>query len=179
MKIHESWYGYDTMTAIFTWPAGTLPRIERAGRYPHDDRGYKYTYLTPTHALHLYGYEAGMRLGTEEIALQPGDATITPAGVESRYDLPRAGRHWCVHFQPAPAAAGWTVDLPLHLRLGAQGARVEDGMRRLAELLARRAGAQRATVEAAASAALLAIILDLAAIAQGGAGDAARARRGV
>ena len=148
------------------WPTRGLPRVERAGNWPLDDRGFGYGYLCPTHALHIYDYTAQVRIGSHEVAVRPGDATLTPAGSESRYDLPLPGRHWCVHFFPEPAA-GERVVLPLHVPLGAHRLRMIDGVRRMAALLALRKGPQQVVVEAAASATMLAVLLELAAMAPG------------
>jgi AraC-like DNA-binding protein len=148
---------------VFTWPNRGLARIERAGHWPLDDRGFEHGYCCPTHALHIYEYSAQVRLGDREIAVRPGDATLTPAGIESRYDLPRPGRHWCIHFFPVPAD-GPAVDLPLHLPLGALRHRLVEGVRRIAALLATPETEARATAEAAAAATLLGMLLELATI---------------
>jgi AraC-like DNA-binding protein len=105
------------MADFLPWPATTPPRLKVAGQFPLSDRGHETTYLGATHALHLHGYAARMRLDKTELDLRPGDLTLTPAGAPSTYDLPAAGRHWCVHFHPVDAASPM-VPLPLHLRLG-------------------------------------------------------------
>jgi AraC family transcriptional regulator len=105
------------MSEVLPWPATTPPRLKVAGQFPLSDRGYPTIYLGRTHALHLHGYAAQMRLGEIELDLHPGDLTLTPAGAPSSYDVAAAGRHWCVHFHPA-TPGGATLALPLHLRLG-------------------------------------------------------------
>lgn len=100
-----------------SWPMTTVPRLRLAGQFRLADRGFETRYLGPAHALHVHGYAGRMRLVGREIELRPGDLTLSPAGQPSAYDLAGPGRHWCVHFQPAPADAE-AMDLPLHLRLG-------------------------------------------------------------
>jgi AraC-like DNA-binding protein len=145
---------------IFSWGLSALPRIERAGNWPLDDRAFEHVYLSLTHALHIYDYAASVRIGELAFEVQPGDATITPAGSASRYHLERPGRHWCVHFHPAGAGAA-AVDIPLQLRLGALRRHVVDAVRRIAGLLSTPLGAQRAAAEAGAAAMMLEVLLEL------------------
>jgi AraC-like DNA-binding protein len=112
----------------FYWPMRTWTQLLCAGRYPLSDRNYQTIYHSRTHALHLYEYHATLRVGTQHIAIAPGDVTISPAGGEAAYDLPRPGHHYCIHFYPV-ALAGQTVTLPLHLTLGAAGRWVIDRIR--------------------------------------------------
>jgi len=95
-----------------------------------------------------------MRLGGREIDLQPGDLTISPAGVASAYDLPAPGRHWCVHFRPTDSAEP-VVALPLHLRLGAAGSYVAEKLAAIARLQARAAADEAALLPRAAAAVAL------------------------
>ncbi|MBW8812269.1 MAG: helix-turn-helix transcriptional regulator [Caulobacterales bacterium] len=124
------------MDATLPWPATTPPRLKVAGQFPLADRAHPTTYLGATHALHLHGYAGRMRLGGTDLALQPGDVTFTPAGMPSSYDLPAAGRHWCVHFHPA-AASGPAIALPLHLPLGPAAAFASERLAAISRLHAR------------------------------------------
>ncbi|RAK58944.1 hypothetical protein DJ021_03570 [Phenylobacterium hankyongense] len=124
------------MDAHLPWPATTPPRLKLASQFPLADKGFGTRYLGPTHALHLHGYAGRMQLGAAEFELQPGDLTLSPAGVASAYDLPEPGRHWCVHFHPAEGAAP-TVALPLHLRLGPAAAYVAERLSAISRLQAR------------------------------------------
>ncbi|MFL5296651.1 MAG: helix-turn-helix domain-containing protein [Phenylobacterium sp.] len=126
------------MTDAFHWPAATLPRLKLAGQFALADRGFETRYLGPTHALHLHEYTARMRLGAEPIDLRPGDLTLSPAGVETAYDLAAPGRHWCVHFQPAPSE-GATVALRRHMRPGPAGAYVAERLSAISRMRARTA----------------------------------------
>ena len=98
-----------------------LPAIVRAGRYDLGDQAFETRYVATSHALHLHDYHAQMRLAGAEVALAPGDVTLSPAGASSSYDLPRPGRHWVVHFT-ASAPADERFVLPLHVT-GAGAAR--------------------------------------------------------
>ncbi|HPS53872.1 MAG TPA: AraC family transcriptional regulator, partial [Phycisphaerae bacterium] len=49
--------------------------------------------------------------------IQPGDVTVSPAGVETSYSLAKRGRHLCIHFMPQRRTHN-IISLPLHIRLG-------------------------------------------------------------
>jgi AraC-like DNA-binding protein len=141
------------MDAALPWPATTPPRLKLAGQFPLADRRFATTYLGAAHALHLHGYAGRMRLGGAEVEIQPGDLTLSPAGVASAYDLAAPGRHWCVHFHPAEET-GPTVPLPLHLRLGSAATYAAERLSAVSRLHARAAVAGPADVLAQASAAV-------------------------
>jgi AraC-like DNA-binding protein len=126
------------MQGAMPWPAVTPPRLKLAGQFPLADRGFETTYRGATHALHLHGYAATMRLGDEDLTLQPGDLTLSPADVPSAYDLPAPGRHWCVHFHPVGGDYD-TVALPLHLRLGPAASHAAERLSAISRLQARTA----------------------------------------
>jgi AraC-like DNA-binding protein len=86
---------------MIDWPAQAWPRVRIAGVFPLASRGFDHVYRSPTHALHLHDYEGTIRLASRTIPLEPGTLTWSPAGVASSYDLPRAGSHWCIHFDAA------------------------------------------------------------------------------
>lgn len=98
---------------VIQLPISCLPTVRLAGRFPLSDRGFETRYLGPFHALHLHDYAGTMRLAGAEVALRPGDVTLSPAGRTSAYDLPTPGRHWVVHFSTSDDLAA--VPLPLHL----------------------------------------------------------------
>ena len=137
------------------WPLSALPDIRTAGRFPLDDRQFDTTYIGNSHALHIHTYDATMQLGDRTLTLHPGDLTISPAGVESRYDLPTPGHHWCVHFLPA-TGSGEMASLPIHLPLGSLG---EHAGQRIMAIAQTRAGGTDALASAAASAAMLELLL--------------------
>lgn len=144
------------------WPCSFLPEPVLAGRFRFDDRGFPYSYRGSTHALHVYEYAGIFRLGDTDIALRPGDATVTPAGSESRYDLPSPGHHWCVHFRPLRGAPpGREALLPALVHCGPARTRLVSGIQRIAGLLAA-PDADSALAQATAAAVLLDLLLTMA-----------------
>jgi len=154
-------------------PLSIFPEVRLAGRFPLADRGFGTTYLGPAHAFHLHDYAGRMRLTGLEVALKPGDVTISPAGRPSGYDLPAPGRHWCIHFSPAGGHNGFT--LPLHLRLGAAAASVRERMAHVAGLHAR--GPSDPVAQASAALAVQELLLWLASRARPHAPAAAAAEQ--
>ena len=116
------------------WPVMHLPAPLVAGQFCLADQGFATTYRSRNHALHLHGYEGGMRLAGSEIAISRGDLTVSPAGMPSSYDLGNAGRHWCIHFAPADAN-GDSVALPLHVSLGRAATAAQEQIAHIAQLL--------------------------------------------
>ncbi len=153
------------MPTHLPWPLAALPRIHTAGRFPHDDRDFAVRYSSQTHAVHLYDYAATLRLGRSELSIGPGDLTLTPAGVASRYHVPTAGRHWCVHFSPVAGAAA--ARLPLHVSLGGSREYVTERLLTIARLFgqSRGKGELAGVAAAAASAALQELLLSLSLLA--------------
>ena len=105
------------MDQAILWPLRIIPIVRVAGRFPLDDRGHAHVYLSPTHALHLHEYEGELRMGGESYPLRPGIATITPANLQSTYDLRRDGSHWCAHFN-VPRLNVPTIQLRYWIDLG-------------------------------------------------------------
>lgn len=101
-------------------PLTSLPIVQRAGRFIFADRGFETQYRGAFHAVHLHDYRGRMKLAGSEVALAPGDITLSPAWLASGYDLPASGWHWVVHF--AISVGGDTVVIPGHVR-GAGAAR--------------------------------------------------------
>lgn len=84
-----------------------LPHIHLAIRAKHSDYGFSPVYQSDTHALHVYEYPGVLDLDGARFEFSRGQYTLTPAGTRSRYDMPAAGHHWCIHFDdesvdPAP-----------------------------------------------------------------------------
>lgn len=95
-------------------PLLSLPTIGLAGRFALGDREFETAYRGGFHALHLHDYRGRLRLADGEVAIAPGDVTLSPAGRTSRYHLDSPGRHWCVHFTPGAGEIGFA--LPLLIR---------------------------------------------------------------
>ncbi len=142
------------------WPLRVLPVPGAAGRFPHSDRDFGARYLGPSNAIHLYEYGGEMRLDDHAFSFAPGDLTITPAGVASRYHLPVPGHHWCIHFQ-AQSSGRESFVLPCHIRLGPRRDFVIDRMAGIARLGAQGSatGGTGEVAAAAASAALQELLL--------------------
>lgn len=134
------WYWFNTMVesnseSVIQLPLTDQPRIRTATRAPLDDRRFSHRYLGDHHALHLHDYHGAIRLGSKGYELQPGDITLTPAGVPSSYDLPRAGTHLVIHFHSGQAATGGEIArLPLHQSLGDQQTEAEVRLRRIIQM---------------------------------------------
>jgi len=104
-------------TAAFPWPINARPAVRVVVQAPLVASGFSYAYRTGTHALHLHDYDGAIRLAGEEHRLTPGTLTWSPAGLDSSYDLPRPGTHWCIHFEPS-TDDGPTIDVPLIQSVG-------------------------------------------------------------
>jgi len=87
-----------------------------ANVFPLATRGFEDVYKSTAHALHLHDYHGTIRIDRQQFTLVPGSLTFSPAGSSSSYDLPRAGSHWCIHFQPLGRAQpdDLAIALPLH-----------------------------------------------------------------
>lgn len=122
-------------------------------------------YITPqTTALHLHDYAGILRIGTHRFRLEPGDFTLTPAGVASHYDLDDAGEHLCVHVEHVPPA-GELMNLPLHWRPGVHQLRLREQMQSIIELRRRSEGSSEDLPGLAAGTALQSLLLWVAVMA--------------
>jgi AraC-like DNA-binding protein len=83
--------------------------------------GCNRTYQGPTVALHLHDYPGDFWIVRQRYRLEPGDITLSPPEIPSRYALKESGTHLCIHFiPPASVARNASLRLPLHSRLGPQ-----------------------------------------------------------
>jgi len=119
---------------LFSWPIAFLPQLRLAGRFALAERDFATCYCSRLHALHLHNYSGRMRLAGKEIRLEPGDLTISPAGLPSFYDLNMPGRHWCIHFEPVDRRDD-CMTLPLLTRLAGQGSAAEERFSHIARAL--------------------------------------------
>lgn len=140
------------------WPLRQMPVVLTAGRFFLGDRGFNVTYWQHRRmAVHLYEYHATMRLGGITLRLRPGDLTLSPPGVPTRYDLPQPGTHLCIHLAQAHPRAehdppGSATMLPLHLSLGERAEAAAVRIQRVADWFASAAGDPVATAAASAAA---------------------------
>jgi AraC-like DNA-binding protein len=151
------------MPSNFTWPISCQPEVVIAGRFPFSAATVAREYRHATFALHQHHYRGRLRLARQIFNLRPGDVTLTPPDVVSRYELQRDGYHLCIHFRPVPIESKIPVlHLPLHLPLRG-GGRVAEQMRAVAEAFATRGTAAREKLGAAAAGSLLqSLLLQLA-----------------
>lgn len=104
----------------FDFDIDALPQVIRAGRYPLADKNFSVSYHNNvTNSLHIYDYYGKIRLGGNQYDIVPGTATITPVGIDSRYDLEKSGFHFCTHFKfPGQGKKRMEIALPLCINLG-------------------------------------------------------------
>ncbi len=146
------------MTAPFlAWSSRCLPRVEVAGLFPMLVPGCNVVYRSPTIALHLHEYAGTVWIGRRHFLLEPGDITLSPSRLPSRYQLPESGTHLCIHFHPEKGAE--PVRLPLHLRLGVQSAGARERIWRIIDHSRQSGGVRDAAAVGAASAALQELLL--------------------
>lgn len=95
-----------------------LPIIDRVGHFPLLNAVFDFTYRNPSHAIHLYDYQAQVRIGSNEISISPGDITCIQSGMVYSIATDVPGKHWCIHYYDTPAKGDEFIPLPDHLRLG-------------------------------------------------------------
>ncbi len=59
-------------------------------------------------SLHLYPYQAALRLGDKWVPIRPGHAGIVPPNTAMEYEFQGASQHLFVHFRCAPTPSGET-----------------------------------------------------------------------
>lgn len=123
------------MSSTFRWPLRTLPVIHFHGRVPFSREECRWTYSHSTHALHLHHYHGRLTIGRRIFDLRPGDVTISPPNVPSRYELREDGHHWCIHFHSAPPTEGEMFSLPLHIPMRGGGGQAAERLRFIVETL--------------------------------------------
>ena len=150
------------------WPRVTVPVIRSGGRFPMVAHDAALVYNHPrTTALHVHDYAGSMWLGGRKVTLRPGDFTLTPAGMLSRYDLDAPGHHLCVHFD-AIEATGETMRLPLHWRPDTHERWLSERFWDIIHLYRRGETTAEVLARQAAGNALQSLLLWLAAIMAGG-----------
>lgn len=103
----------------FSWGLRCFPEIVNAVKVPFEANGFIQNYCSHSHhALHLYDYHGKMLLDGHEYEITPGTMSISPQYINSRYDLPNPGYHYCIHFRPGLATESNSVDFPLVFSLG-------------------------------------------------------------
>ncbi|MBN1553526.1 MAG: helix-turn-helix transcriptional regulator [Phycisphaerae bacterium] len=153
--------------SLFRWPTRTFPTIKVAGRFPLHRENFQAVYCAPTHAIHLYDYHGFIRIGEKQFELSPGVVTISPAGGETSYHMPRKGYHLCIHFHPVTATKD-QIKIPTHLPPGPHSSLLSQRMCHIARLHQTTAlpGRSGVIAKTAASTALQELLLYLAVISQ-------------
>ncbi len=108
----------------------TLPEILLSGRFPLADRDFQTTYQGASVALHIHGYDGNMRIGSDDVRLKSGSATLSPFSVPTSYHLDRPGWHWCIHFRCQPG----TLPIPVVSDLGSDASYARSRMARITAL---------------------------------------------
>jgi AraC-like DNA-binding protein len=152
---------------LFRWPGNTRPTIRVAGRYLLHNENFTNTYRAATHAIHLYDYHGQIRFGTCPFEIVPGTVTVSPAGGETSYHMPRRGYHLCVHFYPVPSE-GARIKIPLHIPPGPHSTVLFQRIPHIARLhqMGTEKGRRASLAKTTASTALQEILLYLAVITQ-------------
>ena len=153
-----------TPLSVLAWPADARPVLRSGGRFPMPEHNADFLYRSPeTVALHLNDHVGRLWLGEREVTLQPGDFTLTPASMESRYDLEGSSYHLCVHFEALPPGRA-PLRLPLHWRTGPHERSVRERLQEVIDLsrLGESGGPRAALAQRAASAALQSLLLWIA-----------------
>ncbi len=141
----------------YFWPMRYFPKlsVRNSGTFPMVAPDCNKAYLHETVALHLHDYVGELWIGKNKIVLQPGDITISPGKVVSRYELQTGGSHLCVHFlSPEKRFRGSLLPLRLHFRLGSQTAAARDRFWRIIDH-ARQSGKEADSLAGCAASSLL------------------------
>ncbi|KKK96784.1 hypothetical protein LCGC14_2659300, partial [marine sediment metagenome] len=77
-----------------------------------------FTYCNPTDSIHLYDYDASIRIDSEEFRVRPGDITCIKSGSVYSLSTDKPGKHWCVHFNDTPTQEDLAVKIPVYTPLG-------------------------------------------------------------
>ena len=142
------------------WPLRYLPPVLLGGTFPMNVPGCEGPYGGPIVALHLHDYSGNFWIARHRYRLQPGDITISPPEVPSRYALNESGTHLCLHFTPpAKSSRDSTLRLPLHLRLGPQTAAARERFWRTIDHARQAGGKTDSPSGCAASASLQELLL--------------------
>ena len=160
-----------TSSSLLPWPLRYSPPILQAGTFPMTVPGCNRTYEGPSVALHLHDYEGDFWIARERYLLQPGDITLSPPDVPSRYKLHHSGTHLCIHFAPpASSSRDQSTRLPLHLRFGPQTVAARERIWRIIDYARQASGRAASPAAAAASASLQELLLWLQIQSQQGRG---------
>jgi len=108
------------MDATWEIPLQTPPQVVSIGRNAHGFQPIDRFRLPDLWSLHVYGYEASLRVDDLELPIRPGYAGVTPPGRFSEYRYVGISVHIYVHFrmEPPPKTPTDTVPIPAMQDLG-------------------------------------------------------------
>lgn len=142
------------------WPLRFLPGLGNAGTFPMTVPDCNRSYSGYSIALHLHEYTGNLWIGRNRYRLQPGDITLSPGEVPSRYELEESGTHLCIHFTPPDKITRQgSLLLPLHFRLGPQTAAARERFWRTIDHARQAGGKADSPAGCAASASLQELLL--------------------
>jgi AraC-like DNA-binding protein len=95
-----------------------LPIIDRIGEFPLMNPSFEFTYCNPTDSIHLYDYDASVKIDSEEFRVRPGDITCIKSGSTYGFSSDKPGKHWCAHFNDTPMQEDLSVEIPIYSPLG-------------------------------------------------------------
>lgn len=159
---------------FISWPCAALPVVVVAGRFALDDRAHEIRYRHKTHALHLHEVSGCLRRESGEERFRSGDLLFSRADETTTYAQDGPQRLWCVHFEPARAAAS-AVELPRSVSLGAMRGYFVERLANLARAHhSAHANVKNPAIAAQASAILLEVLMLAAQLAKAGGSPARR-----
>jgi len=104
------------LSPLWDIPLGRPPAVVAIGRNAHGFEPVDRYCLPDLWSLHVYGYEAALRVGELELAIRPGRASVTPPGKEMEFRYVGISVHLYVHFRLS--SVGPTVRVPAMQDLG-------------------------------------------------------------
>ena len=111
-----------------------LPTIDRAGHFDLLNPVFDFAYRNPTNVIHLYEYHGRIRIGSKEFKLRPGDMTCIPHGTIYGMESTTPGKHWCIHYTEEEVEGAEQLQLPHHLKLGANSIFYREQMQLISHL---------------------------------------------
>ncbi|PTX96724.1 hypothetical protein DB345_05945 [Spartobacteria bacterium LR76] len=104
--------------------------------------GRDHVYCDSTYAIHVHQYRCTLSIGDKVLSIEPGDITVTPPFIESRYKVVMDGQHWCAHLSVRQNGST-TLRLPLWQRAAGHSGAIVQRLSWLAELSRMRRGPQK------------------------------------
>lgn len=89
------------------------PEVVRAGKGVHGRNGNERYLMPHLWSLHLYSYQATVRLGDRRFPIRPGYAGIVPPNTPMEYEFRGVSEHLFVHFRCAAPTSQETTPLSI------------------------------------------------------------------